>query len=140
MDRMIDVHSYFAGKRVAIAGEPDLLGALEHGLTAMGADVVAAFSPIPPASCGYDDAWSVGDFDRLEQFVSQLPSRQQPHLLLASTHGKQVAKRLGIEFMSVGLPIWDRVGAPNESSVLYRGASRLITQMANLLMPQATDE
>lgn len=140
MDRMIDVHSYFSGQRIALAGEPDLLAAMEQGLKGLGAEVVAVFSPIPPSTLGYRNTWMVGDFDQLEQHLLTLPVHLRPQLLLSNSHGRQTARRLGMEFLAYGLPVWDRVGVPSESSVLYRGACQWITQLTNVMLSSHFDD
>lgn len=134
MDRMVDAHSYFAGQRIVLAGEPDWLYATEMGLTAMGARIVEKYAAVSPESCGHDTAWKIGDFDQLERDCQALAPEQRPGLLLSNSHGKQSAQRLGIEFLSMGLPVWDRLGVPLESGVLYRGMCDWITRVGNVLL------
>ena len=119
MDRMVDAHSYFAGQRIVLAGEPDWLYATEMGVKAMGAKIVEKYAAVSPESCGHDTAWKIGDFDLLERDCQALAPEQRPDLLLSNSHGKQSAQRLGIEFLSMGLPVWDRLGVPLESCVCH---------------------
>lgn len=54
-----------------------------------------------------------------ERDCQALAPEQRPDLLLSNSHGKQSAQRLGIEFLSMGLPVWDRLGVPLESCVCH---------------------
>ena len=139
-DRMLDARAWFAGRRVVLAGEPDVVHFLEHGLTAMGARVVGSFSPVSAKSSGHHANWRVGDFDQLERYCRHLPTGDYPDLLIANSHGRPTAEKLGLAFWSLGFPVQDRIGAPNECSVGYRGAHWWIAQAANIIMAAETHD
>jgi nitrogenase molybdenum-iron protein NifN len=129
-DAMLDGHFYFGGRTVAIAAEPDLLCALGHFFSDMGARIGAAVtstnSPVlaqlPCAEV------RIGDLEDWEQ--AALGS----DLLVAHSHGRQAAARLGIPFYRAGLPMFDRLGAAHKTSIGYRGTRDLIFEVGNVFI------
>jgi nitrogenase molybdenum-iron protein NifN len=132
VDAMLDGHFYFGGARVALAAEPDLLFALATWLTEMGAEVVTAVTSTPSPALGRLAASRVivGDMDDLERRAAE----QDAALLLAHSHGRMAAERLGLPLYRVGFPIFDRLGAAHRRTVGYRGTRDLIFEVGNLLL------
>ena len=129
-DAMLDGHFYFGGRTVSIAAEPDLLFALSNFFHDMGARIGAAVtstnSPVlthvPCAEV------RVGDLEDWEQCAVG------SDLLVAHSHGRQAAARLGIPFYRAGLPMFDRLGAAHKTSVGYRGTRDLIFEVGNVFI------
>jgi len=130
VDAMLDAHFFFGGRRVAIGAEPDLLWTLSTWLQGMGAAVVAAVtttqSPLleHPLMAGTH----IGDLDDLERQALA----QGCDLLITHSHGRQAAARLGIPFLRMGLPLFDRLGAAHRVLVGYRGTRELTFEVGNL--------
>ena len=127
---MLDGHFYFGGRTVSIAAEPDLLCALSNFFHDMGARIGAAVtstnSPVlthvPCAEV------RVGDLEDWEQCAVG------SDLLVAHSHGRQAAARLGIPFYRAGLPMFDRLGAAQKTSIGYRGTRNLIFEVGNVFI------
>lgn len=129
-DAMLDGHFHFAGRRVAIGAEPDLLAALADLFSGMGAEVAAAVTTTAAPHLEHVPAERVviGDLEDLEATAADCD------LLVTHAHGRQAAGRLGIPLMRAGIPNFDRLGAAHQLGVGYRGAARLIFEAANLLI------
>lgn len=133
VDAMLDGHFFFGGKKIAIGAEPDLLWAIGNLLAEMGCEISAAVttthSPLleklPAAEV------LIGDLEDLEQ------KAQGCDLLITHSHGRQMAERLDIPFLRLGLPLFDRLGAAHRLSVGYRGTRDLVFEIGNLFMADA---
>jgi nitrogenase molybdenum-iron protein NifN len=131
-DAMLDGHFQFGGKRVAVAAEPDLLLDLASFLTDMGATVDVAVAPTASSVLETLPVENVVIGD-LEDFESRAEGCD---LLVAHSHGRQAAERLGIPLYRAGIPTFDRLGAAAKLSVGYRGMRALIFEIGNLFIEQ----
>jgi len=131
VDAMLDGHFFFGGKQVAIGAEPDLLWTIGSWITEMGAEIACAVTTpahssilekLPTATV------TVGDLEDLEAGAAGCD------LLITHSHGRQAAERLGLPFVRMGLPIFDRLGAAHRVSVGYRGTRHLIFEVGNVFM------
>ncbi|NKK46374.1 nitrogenase iron-molybdenum cofactor biosynthesis protein NifN [Rhizobium leguminosarum] len=129
-DAMLDGHFHMAGKKIAIASEPDQLFQLSDFFTAMGAEIAAAVTTtgtskaleMVPAK-----TVKVGDLSDLESLAATAD------LIVTHSHGREAAKRLGIPLMRLGLPMFDRVGSQHKLTILYRGTRDVIFDLANII-------
>jgi nitrogenase molybdenum-iron protein NifN len=131
-DGLLDGSGVLAGRRVALALEPDLLAGVAALLTEAGCHVVTAVSPnatdhLRDMPC---DEVVVGDFEDTEERARDAGAE----LLVASSHGAATAKRLGIPLLRLGFPVVDRLGSQHLTSVGYRGSLRLLFAVANRLL------
>jgi nitrogenase molybdenum-iron protein NifN len=130
VDAMLDGHFYFGGKRVAVAGEPDLLATMSHWLAEMGCEIQAAItttnSPLLERIPAEDVL--IGDLEDLELRASGAD------LIVTHSHGRQAAERLGIPIFRIGIPVFDRLGAGQQVTVGYRGTRDLIFTIGNLFL------
>jgi len=131
-DAMLDGHFYFGEQKVAIAAEPDLLYTLSHFFADMGATVSCAVAPQDALILERVAAETVQIGD-LQDFETNAASAD---LLVAHSHGRQAAGRLGIPFFRAGIPTFDRLGATHRVSVGYRGTRNLIFEVGNVFMEQ----
>ncbi|MBY3239160.1 nitrogenase iron-molybdenum cofactor biosynthesis protein NifN [Rhizobium laguerreae] len=129
-DAMLDGHSHMAGKKIAIASEPDQLFQLSDFFTAMGAEIAAAVTTtgtskaleMVPAK-----TVKVGDLSDLESLAATAD------LIVTHSHGREAARRLGVPLMRVGFPMYDRLGSQHKLTILYRGTRDVIFDFANIL-------
>jgi nitrogenase molybdenum-iron protein NifN len=131
-DGLLDASDVLAGRRVALALEPDLLAGVAALLTEAGCHVVTAISPtsadhLRHMPCG---EVVVGDFEDTEERARDAGAE----LLVASSHGAATARRLGVPLLRLGFPVVDRLGAQHLTSVGYRGSLRLLFAVANELL------
>ncbi len=130
LDAMLDGHFYFAGKKIAIGAEPDLLLAMATLATDLGAKIVAAVTTTPGSRASQLAPADVivGDLGDLEDLAGEAD------LLVTHSHGRQAAERLHIPHLRVGFPIFDRLGAAYRTSIGYAGTRSLIFETANLFL------
>ena len=128
---MVDCQFQLGGARVGIAADPDLLSAIARFLVSMGADVVAAV-----ASSRADrlselpiDSVVIGDLADLEW----LSREHSAELIVANSHGVEIAKRLRTALLRAGFPIYDSYGAHARAFVGYAGTRQTLFEIANLL-------
>lgn len=132
-DAMLDGHFFFGGKRVAIGAEPDLLHSLGMWLAEMGVELAAAVTTTHSPVLGMLplDEVLIGDLEDLEGRAAGCD------LLITHSHGRQMAERLQIPFVRMGLPVFDRLGAAHRLSVGYRGTRDLVFEIGNLFLANA---
>ena len=130
MDAMLDAHFYFGGKKIAIGAEPDLLAAVGKLFVGIGAELTAVVTTThsPVLEKLPTKEVLIGDLEDLEQRA------QGCDLLITHSHGRQMAERLNIPFLRMGMPLFDRLGAAHRLSVGYRGTRDLIFEIGNVFM------
>jgi len=133
VDAMLDGHFFFGGKKIAIGAEPDLLWSIGNLLADMGCEISAAVTTTHSPLLEKMPAAEVvlGDLEDMEQRALGCD------LLITHSHGRQMAERLNIPFLRMGLPLFDRLGAAHRLSVGYRGTRDLIFEIGNLFMADA---
>ncbi len=130
-DAMVDCQFPFGGARIGVAADADLLAALTRVFTGMGADVVAAvastrahhLSDLPLETV------VVGDLEDFEYLCAS----HGAELIVANSHGVEIARRTSAELLRAGFPIYDNLGAHTDAWIGYAGTRRLIFAAANLL-------
>ncbi len=132
VDAMLDAHFYTGGKKIAIGAEPDLLWGIGNLLAGMGAELAAVVTTTQSPFLEKLPAQEVliGDLEDLESRA------QDCDLLITHSHGRQMAERLDVPFLRMGIPMFDRLGAAHQVTVGYRGTRDLIFQIANMFMAQ----
>lgn len=131
LDAMVDAQFQIGGSRIALAAEADLLGMLGGFLVSMGADIVSAVAPIKAASLARLSlpAVVVGDMEDLETGAR----RERADLLIANSHGTDIAARLGVPLLHAGYPQYDLYGGYARAWIGYRASRQLVFDLANLL-------
>lgn len=129
-DAMLDTHFYFGRKQVALGLEPDLLWQTSSLLQEMGVEIqgVVTTTRSPLLEKLPVDDVIIGDFEDLERVA------QGADLLIASSHGRTLAKKWGIPLYRQGMPIFDRLGNGHRCSVGYRGTIQVLFDIGNLLL------
>ena len=130
-DAMLDAHFFTGGKKIAIGAEPDMLFSYGSFLLEMGCELVAVttthsaiFEKLPMEQV------LIGDLEDLENLS------QGCDLILTHSHGRQMAERLNLPFMRIGIPTFDRLGATHKTTVGYRGTRELTFELANIFLSQ----
>ncbi|CAA7615290.1 nitrogenase iron-molybdenum cofactor biosynthesis protein NifN [Magnetospirillum sp. UT-4] len=133
VDAMLDGHFYFAGRHLAIAGEPSFLWTYAKLAAELGAEIVAAVSalPSPHLSDLPCERAVIGDFEDLEDQILEAGGAD---LIIANSNGRLIAGRLGLAHHRAGFPVFDRLGAAHQTTLGYRGTRDLIFTLGNILM------
>ncbi len=132
IDAMLDGQFAFAGRRIALAGEPDLLWSMGRLVSEMGARVVAATTTAAAPFLAEFPAERVivGDLDDLDEQITEAGGCD---LLIANSNATQLAARRGLALFRVGFPVFDRLGVAQRASAGYRGTRDLIFTLAGAL-------
>ena len=133
-DAMVDTHFMLGFVRVALAADPDLLAMQARFLTGMGAEIVAAVSPVKAESLARLPVAKliVGDLEDLEKAARAAAAQ----LVIANSHAAESARRLGVPLLRAGFPQYDLLGAHARTWVGYRGTRQSLFDLANLMLSQ----
>jgi len=143
VDAYVDGHKYVYGRRLAVYGDADMVVALAGFLTEIGAvpavcatgEACREFADrIREATAGAVEEGSVAvdgvDFEDIAAHAA----RERVELLVGSSKGYAIARRLSLPLLRVGFPIHDRVGAGRRLHVGYRGTQALFDELVNILI------
>ena len=133
-DAMVDTHFMLGFARIALALDPDSLLGFAAFFASLGAEIVAAVAPARAEALAdiICEAVQIGDLEDLERVAAS----ENAQLLVASSHGLQVAERLGIPLLRAGFPQYDWVGGYARGWVGYRNARQALFDIANLFVGQ----
>lgn len=133
VDAMLDGHFFFAGRALAVAGEPSFLWTYARLAADLGASVVAAVTTLasPLLSQMPCERVIIGDFEDLEDQILEAGGAD---LIIASSNARLIAARHAIPLHRAGFPVFDRLGAAHQRIVGYRGTRDLIFTLGNVLM------
>jgi nitrogenase molybdenum-iron protein beta chain len=143
VDLIADMHQYFYGKRVAIAGDPDQTLAMAKFLVSIDMKPVYMVSGTPAGKkyvksleeavkdVGDEVKIQVpGDMFLLHQWIKNEPV----DLLIGNTYMKYIAKDEDIPLVRYGFPILDRVGHSYLPSMGYKGGIRMLEKILDALL------
>ena len=143
---MADSHAYLHGKRVAIAGDPDLVVGLLGFLLELGVE------PVHVLATNGDDAFksraqAVLDASQFGSRATVWPGKDLWHLrslvctepvdlLIGSSHLKYIARETATPLIRVGFPIFDRHHLHRFGILGYAGGVQLLAQMVNTVLDE----
>ncbi|KFD41634.1 nitrogenase molybdenum-iron protein subunit beta [Peptococcaceae bacterium SCADC1_2_3] len=137
VDMMTDAHPHFHGKRVAVFGDPDLVGGIVSLLVGLGMEPVFALTGTPDKQfiseinqLAPECEAIIGDLFLLHQKIKNKPV----DLLIGNSHGKYIARAEDIPLVRAGFPITDRANLHYFPMVGYAGVARLIEIIGNTLL------
>jgi len=146
LDAMSDSYAYLHGKRVAVAGDPDLVvGLLEfmlelgmepvHVVSTNGkedfkqqAEAVLAASPFGSSAT----VWPGKDLWHLRSLMFTEPV----DLVIGSTYLKYVARDTNTPLVRVGFPIFDRHHLHRLPTIGYAGSIELLSRLVNTVLDE----
>lgn len=148
IDAYIDGHKYVFGKKAAIYGEADFLCAMASFLEEIG--MVPVVCATGARAAGLRDTLSKllenphpemqviddTDFASLEGICK----KAGVEILIGSSKGYWLARKLGIPIARAGFPVHDRIGGQRIAHLGYAGAQQLFDRVANTLIEQRQDE
>jgi nitrogenase molybdenum-iron protein NifN len=139
VDAYIDGHKYVFGKRAVLYGEADFVASMAVFLDEIGIVPVlcatgaatGALETVIRSGLRYSgkEVRVVEDTD----FVTMLEMCKslEPDLVIGSSKGYYLSRRLGVPLVRVGFPIHDRVGGQRILHVGYRGTQQLFDTITN---------
>lgn len=143
IDALVDTHFHYQGKKVAVAGDPDLVIPLTEFLLTMGM-VPAYITTGTPGSrfeaevtAMLEAAGISGSVVRVEGDLFDLHRWVKDHrvdLLVGNSHCKYIARAEDVPLVRFGFPIFDRAVHQLMPVTGYRGCLRLIEQISNALL------
>jgi nitrogenase molybdenum-iron protein beta chain len=146
VDAMADSYAYLHGKRVAVAGDPDLVISLVEFLLELGAE------PVHVLSTNADESFRT----RVEEILSASPFgrgatvwpgkdlwhlrslvfTEPVDLLLGSSYLKYISQEAQVPLVRVGFPIFDRHHLHRFPVVGYNGGIHLLTGIVNTVLEE----
>jgi nitrogenase molybdenum-iron protein beta chain len=142
MDIITDMHQYFYGKKVALAGDPDQLISLTEFLVSIdmwpihivtgtsGKKFEAHIREITRDVPHPVNVSAPGDMFLLHQWIKNEPV----DLLMGNTYMKYIARDEDIPLVRFGFPILDRIGHSYFPTVGYRGGMRLLEKILDAVL------
>ena len=142
MDVITDMHQYFHGKKVALAGDPDQLISLVEFLVSIDMYPVHVVTGTPgkkfearikelTADMPFEvNVQAAGDMFLLHQWIKNEPV----DLLIGNTYMKYIARDEDVPLIRHGFPILDRVGHSYFPTVGYRGGIRLLEKILDAIL------
>ena len=142
LDIITDMHQYFYGRKVALAGDPDQLIALTEFLVSIdmwpihivtgtaGKKFEARIREITRDVPHSVNVSAPGDLFLLHQWIKNEPV----DLLMGNTYMKYIARDEDIPLVRFGFPILDRIGHSYFPTVGYRGGMRLLEKILDAVL------
>jgi nitrogenase molybdenum-iron protein beta chain len=142
LDIITDMHQYFYGRKVALAGDPDQLITLTEFLVSIdmwpihivtgtaGKDFETRIQEITHEVPQPVNVRAGGDMFLLHQWIKNDPV----DLLMGNTYLKYIARDEDIPLVRFGFPIMDRVGHSYFPTVGYRGGMRLLEKILDAVL------
>ena len=142
VDSIIDGHKYVFEKRAIVYGEEDLVVGIASFLSEIGIIPVLCASggksrrlaaALREAIPTLDERTEIREgFDFAE--ISETADSLKPDILIGSSKGYSLARKLDIPIVRVGFPIHDRIGGHRILHLGYRGAQHLYDTIVNALL------
>lgn len=142
IDALVDAHKHVFGRRAVVYGEEDLVVATTAFLLEIG---------IEPVLCA-----SGGSSGRLKENIQRIAgdrtasivvkdeadfldiedeiAAMAPDILIGSSKGYTLSRKLELPLVRIGFPIHDRIGGARLMHLGYRGAQQLFDRIANALI------
>ncbi|MEF2965426.1 nitrogenase molybdenum-iron protein subunit beta [Paenibacillus sp. M1] len=150
VDALTDSHNYLHGKRVAMAGDPDLL------LGLIGFCLEVGMEPVHIVCTNGDKEFQ----EEAERLLASSPYGEEAtvhlgrdlwhmrslmigepvDLAIGSSHLKYAAKDAGIPLVRIGFPIFDRHHMHRYPIVGYQGTLNVLTLIVNTVLQQLDDQ
>ena len=142
IDIITDMHQYFYGKKVALAGDPDQLISMVEFLVSLDMHPIHIVTGTPGKrfekkirQLTKDSPYTVNVAAAKDLFwLHQLIKNDPVDLLIGNTYCKYIARDEDIPLLRFGFPILDRVGHSYFPTVGYRGGIRLLEKILDLLL------
>lgn len=144
LDAMIDSHKHSAEGKIALFGDMDLVYSMtslcmENGMkvkvAATGSMNSRFYDRMNLLLGRYRETGVIlqdTDFETIHKEIV----KEDVNLMVGHSDGKFIWEKEGIDFIRVGFPVHDHIGAQRKLYFGYKGSSRLLDDMVNLLLDQ----
>jgi nitrogenase molybdenum-iron protein NifN len=144
IDGMIDAHKHSALGVIAVFGDMDLVYGisallLENGmkihLAATGTAQKKFKEQLQSLADCYDQSLTIfqdTDFETIHEAIHD----SEVNLMIGHSDGKFIWEKEGIDFIRVGFPVHDHVGAQRKLMMGYRGSLFFLDEIVNHLLDQ----
>ena len=147
VDSYVDAHKYVFGKRAVVYGEQDLVVGIAALLAEIGVVPVLCASGTGTGRLRKQlaavEADLVGDILVLEDVdfaeIEEHATSLRPDLIIGSSKGYSLARKLKIPLVRVGFPIHDRIDGPRLLHLGYGGAQQLFDRVTNAIVEAAQE-
>ncbi|MDP4178998.1 MAG: nitrogenase molybdenum-iron protein subunit beta [Bacillota bacterium] len=149
VDLMIDSYQYFNGKKVAIAGDPDLVISLTEFVISLGMIPKYVITGTPGeefvrkvnailAKAGIEGSKvkALGDLFDMHQWIKN----ESVDLIIGNSYCKYIAREENIPHVRFGFPIIDRYGHYYCPDFGYAGSIRLVEKISNAILDKIERE
>lgn len=149
VDLMIDSYQYFNGKKVAIAGDPDLVVSLTEFVISLGMIPKYVLTGTPGeefvrkvnailAKAGIEGSRvkALGDLFDMHQWIKN----ESVDLIIGNSYCKYIAREENIPHVRFGFPILDRYGHYYCPDFGYAGGIRLVEKISNAILDKIERE
>ena len=148
LDAMVDAHKYLFGRRAAIYGDPDFVLGMASFLVDVG---------VIPAVCasGGGNSKYVEEINKIcaglepppvilrETDFDEIGQRAEMagvDLLVGSSKGNHIARKLSVPLVRVGFPLHDRIGGQRILHIGYRGTMNLLDILTNTIIAREQED
>ena len=142
VDMMTDAHPHFHAKKVAIFGDPDIIGGLASLVLEMGMEPTVVLTGTSSKKFEKEVSDIVHPLYPQAQILSgsdlftlhQLIKREPVDMLMGNTYGKHIALAENIPLIRVGFPVMDRANLHHFQIMGYSGAAWLVERIGNTFL------
>ncbi|MBF0199435.1 MAG: nitrogenase, partial [Planctomycetes bacterium] len=140
IDAMVDGHKYVYGKKVILFGESDFVMGMASFLNEIGVVpvVCATGSKVKGFKEKLADVLSDTDLDQVtilsgvdHSEIENAAMKSGADMIMGSSKGYPMAKRMEVPLLRLGFPIHDRFGGQRILHIGYEGALRLFDTIVN---------
>ncbi len=149
IDSYADAHKYVFETRAVVYGEEDMVVGLVSFLSEIGIIPVLCASGgnsgylekkaqevIPDLSDREIIVREGVDFREIEEEAKRL----KPDIIIGSSKGYSISRRLNIPLLRVGFPVHDRIGGSRIQHLGYRGAQQLFDRIVNTVIEKTQED
>lgn len=144
IDGMIDSHKHSALGKCSVFGDMDLVYGissmlLENGVEVKVASTGATTNKFETSMNKLFDKYSVQglvlqdtDFETIREVMKE----EEVNLMIGHSDGKFIWEKDGTDFIRVGFPVHDQIGAQRKLRMGYKGSMQLLDEVINHLLDQ----
>ncbi|MEG3639819.1 nitrogenase iron-molybdenum cofactor biosynthesis protein NifN [Magnetococcus sp. PR-3] len=131
-DALLDTHFFLTRRKVAIAGDPEMLLSWHPFFMECGLDPVAIVSSMGSnelKASPYETV-KIGDLEDLQDMAQS----SEADLFIGNSHVAELAERNHSPILRAGYPLYDQIGAQSRCWIGYQGGCQALFDLANLMM------